>query len=87
MDLSKWGWTKLIGMPVDIPFSAVNKDGGGPIQMGVDQIDIYKPNQVDRYVSHPQSRILSPFVQKHKDDKEWTDDSAIMTTVRKHTSS
>ena len=23
VDLSKWGWTKLIGMPVDIPFSAV----------------------------------------------------------------
>ena len=23
VDLSKWGWTKWIGMPVDIPFSAV----------------------------------------------------------------
>ena len=36
---------------LNIPHFHHHKDGGGPIQMGVDQNNIYKPNQVDSKLS------------------------------------
>ena len=59
VDPSKWGWTKLQVYLQIFHFLLFNKDAGGPIQMGVDQIDRY----ACRYAVYLGS-FLFPFVSE-----------------------